>query len=151
MWTPTRSPTTCTSWFALSWRRHCGGQAEGGRPSRAWDAKWKSTWASARRRADGVLQDVHWSAASRLLPTYSLGNLLAAQFYHQAVSNLPGIPAQIEQGEFASLFNWMRENIHNPGCTYTPTELVKKVTGGQIRTEPFLTYIRAKYTDLYDL
>jgi carboxypeptidase Taq len=102
--------------------------------------------------ADGVLQDVHWSAGYiGYFPTYSLGNLLAAQFYNQAVTDLPGIPAQIEQGEFAPLFNWMRENIHNPGCKYTPTELVERVTGGQIRTEPFLKYVRAKYTDLYDL
>lgn len=102
--------------------------------------------------ADGVLQDVHWSAGYiGYFPTYSLGNLLASQFYNQAVTDLPGIPAQIEQGETAPLFNWMRKNVHNPGCTYTPTELVERVTGGQIRTEPFLNYIRAKYTDLYGL
>ena len=66
--------------------------------------------------ADGVLQDVHWSAGYiGYFPTYSLGNLLAAQFYNQAVTELPGIPAQIEQGEFAPLFNWMRENIHTAG------------------------------------
>ena len=29
--------------------------------------------------------------------------------------------------------------------------LVKRVTGGQISTEPFLNYIRVKYSDLYDL
>jgi carboxypeptidase Taq len=102
--------------------------------------------------ADGVLQDVHWSSGYiGYFPTYSLGNLLAAQFYNQAVTEQPGIPAQIEQGQFATLFNWMREKIHKPGRTYVPTELVERVTGDEIRTEPFLDYIRAKYTDLYDL
>jgi carboxypeptidase Taq len=102
--------------------------------------------------AQGVLQDVHWSVGYiGYFPTYSLGNLLAAQFYGQAVSEQPSIPAQIEQGEFAPLFDWMRAKIHRPGAKYTPAELVERVTGGPIRTEPFLDYVRGKYTEIYDL
>jgi carboxypeptidase Taq len=102
--------------------------------------------------ADGVLQDVHWSSGYfGYFPTYSLGNLLAAQFYGQAITEMPGIPAQIERGEFASLLGWMQEKIHKPGGKYTPPELVERVTGGPIRTAPFLDYVRAKYTKLYNL
>lgn len=102
--------------------------------------------------ADGVLQDVHWAAGLiGYFPTYSLGNLLAAQFYNQAVSELPGIPAQIEAGEYAPLLQWMREKIHKEGAKYTPTELVERVTGGPMRTGPFLTYIQEKYTKIYNL
>ena len=100
----------------------------------------------------GVLQDVHWSIGYiGYFPTYSLGNLLAAQFYNQAVSEQPSIPAQIEQGDFAPLFDWMRAKIHQPGAKYTPAELVERVTEGPIRTEPFLEYIGAKYSELYGL
>jgi carboxypeptidase Taq len=100
--------------------------------------------------ADGVLQDVHWSSGYiGYFPTYSLGNLLAAQFYNQAVSELPQIPAQIEAGEFAALLSWMREKIHFQGAKYTPAELVERVTGGPIRTEPFLGYIHEKYSEIY--
>ncbi len=102
--------------------------------------------------AQGVLQDVHWSSGYLgYFPTYSLGNLLAAQFYNQAVSDRPGIPAQIERGEFGDLLGWMREHIHAVGKTYTPAELVERVTGGPIRTEPFLAYVREKYAELYEL
>jgi carboxypeptidase Taq len=102
--------------------------------------------------ARGVLQDVHWSVGYfGYFPTYSLGNLLAAQFYNQAVSELPDIPAQIERGEFASLFNWTRAKIHRLGAKYTPTELVERITGGPIRTGPFLDYVRGKYADIYGL
>ncbi len=100
--------------------------------------------------AQGVLQDVHWSLGYMgYFPTYALGNLLAAQFYQQAVAELHDIPTQIEHGEFGPLFHWMRERIHRPGAKYTPAELVKRVTGGPIRTEPFLDYIRAKYSQIY--
>jgi carboxypeptidase Taq len=102
--------------------------------------------------ADGVLQDVHWSAGYLgYFPTYSLGNLLAAQFYAQAVSELPDIPAQIEQGEFAPLLAWMRERIHAHGAKYTPRQLVERVTGGPLDPGPFLAYVQAKYTDIYGL
>jgi carboxypeptidase Taq len=102
--------------------------------------------------ATGVLQDVHWSAGYiGYFPTYSLGNLLAAQFYNQAVSEVPDIPAQIQNGEYAPLLDWMQTKIHTQGAKYTPTELVERVTGGPMRTEPFLTYIREKYTEIYEL
>jgi len=45
----------------------------------------------------------------------------------------------------------MREKIHKEGAKYTPDELVKRVTGEPIQTEPFLTYIKKKYSDIYDL
>jgi carboxypeptidase Taq len=118
-----------------------------------WDAKMEE-YLGVRPPdvADGVLQDVHWSSGYiGYFPTYSLGNLLAAQFYSQAVSEAPSIPARIEQGDFAALFGWMREKIHKPGATYTPTELVERVTGAPIRTAPFLDYVRAKYTEIYKL
>ena len=39
--------------------------------------------------ADGVLQDVHWSAGLfGYFPTYALGNLYAAQFFAQAKHDL---------------------------------------------------------------
>jgi carboxypeptidase Taq len=102
--------------------------------------------------ANGVLQDVHWSSGYfAYFPSYSMGNILSAQFFQQAVAELPDIPAQIEQGEFSSLLDWMRTNIYAHGAKYPPAELVERVTGGPIRTEPFLDYVRTKYADIYDL
>ena len=53
--------------------------------------------------------------------------------------------------EFADLLGWMRTNIYVHGSKYTPAELVERVTGGPIRTEPFLNYVRNKYTEIYQL
>jgi carboxypeptidase Taq len=102
--------------------------------------------------AEGVLQDVHWSSGYfGYFPTYSLGNLLAAQFYNQAVSEMPDIPSRIATGDFSPLLNWTRAKIHTQGAKYTPAELVERVTGGPIRTRPFLSYIREKYSQIYNL
>jgi carboxypeptidase Taq len=118
-----------------------------------WDSKMEEYFGF--RPADdteGVLQDVHWSGGLiGYFPTYSLGNLLSVLFYNQAVSDLPDIPAQIERGNFAPLLNWMRTRIHLVGATYTPSELVERVTGGPVCSEPYLSYIRDKYSEIYRL
>jgi carboxypeptidase Taq len=102
--------------------------------------------------AQGVLQDTHWGGGMiGYFPTYSLGNLLAVQFYQQAAGENPDIPAGIEAGEFQPLLSWLRGHIHIHGGKYTPAELVQRVTGGPIRTQPFLDYVRAKYTEIYNL
>lgn len=100
--------------------------------------------------ACGVLQDVHRSTGLiGSFPTHSLGNLLSLLFYNQTVSRLPDIPDQIGQGEFAPLLGWLREKMRAHGAKSTPEELVTKVTGGPIRTEPFLAYIQEKYAEPY--
>jgi carboxypeptidase Taq len=102
--------------------------------------------------AQGVLQDTHWGGGMiGYFPTYTLGNLLSVQFYQQAVSEQPDIPARIEAGEFEPLLSWMRSHIHVHGAKYTPTELVERITGGPIRTQPFQDYIRTKYAEIYAL
>jgi len=102
--------------------------------------------------AEGVLQDIHWSMGGiGYFPTYSLGNMLSVLFYNHAVKDTPSIPDEIKKGNFEPLLNWMREKIHNEGAKYTPGELVKRVTGEPICTEPFLTYIKEKYTEIYNI
>jgi carboxypeptidase Taq len=102
--------------------------------------------------ARGVLQDIHWSGGMfGYFPSYSLGNLVAAQLYRQAVDERPGIPDEIRSGEFGSLLGWMQKKVHIEGAKYTPSELVQRITGGPIRTGPFLDYMQGKYTEIYGL
>lgn len=100
----------------------------------------------------GCLQDVHWSAGYiGYFPTYALGNLLAVQFYEKALEQHPSLPDEIRRGEFGTLLNWLRENIHVHGRKYLPKELVQRVTGTSIQTTPFLRYLNKKYSEIYGL
>jgi carboxypeptidase Taq len=102
--------------------------------------------------ADGVLQDVHWSAALiGYFPTYALGNLYAAQFYAQAAKDVGPLDEQFERGEFASLLGWLREKIHRQGQCYSARELVETVTGQPLSHDWLIAYLREKYTSYYDL
>ena len=95
---------------------------------------------------------MHWSGGSiGYFPTYTLGNLMSVQFFDRAVAERPDIPAGIESGEFGTLLDWLRDRIHRHGRKYLPDELVRRVTGGPLRTEPYLGYLRRKYGELYAL
>ena len=77
-----------------------------------------------------MLQDIHWSAGLvGYFPTYSLGNLYAAQFFAQADADLGGFDRQFAAGQFEPLRSWLRDKIHSQGQRYSAAELVQRVTG----------------------
>ena len=60
-----------------------------------------------------MLQDIHWSAGLiGYFPTYSLGNLYAAQFFAQADADLGGLGRQFAAGEFAPAVRLAGRKIH---------------------------------------
>lgn len=102
--------------------------------------------------AQGVLQDIHWSMGGMgYFPTYTLGNLYAAQFYHQAQQDLPDLAAQIERGELGGLKRWLNEKVHARGSRVTAAELVAEVTGEKLSADYFTDYLEAKFGALYGL
>ena len=100
--------------------------------------------------SQGVLQDIHWSAGLfGYFPTYSLGNLYAAQFFDQAKAELGDLHEQLARGEFGPLCEWLRERIHKRGQCYTAAELVEKVTGRPLSHEPLIDHLYRKLGPLY--
>lgn len=102
--------------------------------------------------AQGVLQDIHWSGGMLgYFSTYALGNLVSAQLWEKLKATYPDLDEQIRRGDFTNLLSWLRENIHQHGRKYDPQELVKRVTGSPIDPEPYLRYLKSKYTQIYGL
>lgn len=101
----------------------------------------------------GALQDVHWYSGTigGAFQGYTLGNILSAQFYQAALAAHPQIPAQMAQGEFGTLFHWLRENIYQHGRKYNPGELVQRVCGTPMTHAPYIQYLKDKYGELYSL
>jgi carboxypeptidase Taq len=119
----------------------------------AWREKYKQYLGiEPPNDADGVLQDIHWSAALiGYFPTYSLGNLYAAQFFEAADRELGGLNEQFARGEFQPLKEWLQKNIHHRGQCYSATELVQLVTGQPLSHEPLMRHLRGKLGPLYGL
>jgi carboxypeptidase Taq len=102
---------------------------------------------------DGVLQDVHWYAGAigGAFQGYSLGNILSAQFYEAAIEAVPSIPSEIAEGNFISLYTWLKTNIYHHGRKYPPQDLISRATSKDLTVEPYLRYLRTKYGELYSL
>ncbi|KGF72971.1 carboxypeptidase [Neosynechococcus sphagnicola sy1] len=100
---------------------------------------------------EGILQDVHWYCGTigGMFQGYTLGNLMSAQFFEALLTAHPEVPAQMQQGDFQPIREWLRLQIHQHGCTYRPLELVEHVTGTSLSIEPFLRYLQQKYGELY--
>jgi carboxypeptidase Taq len=102
--------------------------------------------------AAGVLQDVHWCGGMLgYFPTYTLGNLIACQFWARIRQDIPDLESRIEQGEFADLLAWLRENVHRHGAAFEPVELLKAVTGSGLTSEPYIRYLDDKFGQIYRL
>lgn len=102
--------------------------------------------------SDGVLQDVHWSFGGiGYFPSYSLGNLYAAQILRTIQQELPDFAAHIENGRFDVIQGWLKERIHQYGKLYTPNELIVKVTGEELNARYLVEYLEKKYSEVYGL
>lgn len=120
----------------------------------AWHARYMQDFGiRAPDDRDGVLQDVHWYSylIGGMFQGYTLGNILSAQFYAEALKAHPDLPQQIGRGEFGPLHTWLRENIYQHGAKFTAPELIQRVTGGPLTIAPYIAYLKAKYGELYKL
>jgi carboxypeptidase Taq len=117
----------------------------------AWDEKFKQFFAlTPPTAAQGCLQDIHWSMGGiGYFPTYTLGNLYAAQFMEQARRDLPDLDGDIRAGRFLGLKGWLNEKIHRAGQRYRSGELCQRVTGQPLSHQPLMAYLRDKYAPFY--
>lgn len=98
----------------------------------------------------GCLQDIHWSAGLfGYFPTYALGNMYAAQLFEAAHKQLGNLDEQFRQGEFSSLLDWLRVQIHSHGQKYSAADLVQRVTGQPLSDEPLVRQLQTRFAPLY--
>jgi len=117
----------------------------------AWDEAYEQYLGiRSASAADGVLQDVHWSAGLfGYFPTYTLGNLASAQLFQTAQSEMQELDSQLEQGEFGGLLGWLRANIHRHGRCFTGDELIENATKMPLSAKPLLDSLQNRYAQLF--
>ncbi|WP_269622517.1 carboxypeptidase M32 [Prochlorococcus marinus] len=103
--------------------------------------------------SEGCLQDVHWSeGAFGYFPSYLLGHLISAQL-SEAMSDALRRDATheenplelcIQKGQESMLLDWLRNEVHHYGRKVNAEQLVKKVTGRALSSNPFLNYLENK-------
>jgi carboxypeptidase Taq len=121
----------------------------------AWRARMKADLGIAPADdRDGCLQDVHWYGVSTVgggFQSYTLGNILSAQFYDAATKAHPEIPGEIAKGAFGTLLGWLRTHLYRRGRKFAPGELVPRVAGAPMSIAPYINYLHKKYSEIYRL
>ncbi|MEA2214027.1 MAG: carboxypeptidase Taq [Solirubrobacteraceae bacterium] len=119
----------------------------------AWNARFQEFFGiTVTDDADGVLQDVHWSAGLiGYFPTYALGNLIAGQLWERVHTEIPDLDSRIAAGELSPLREWLIEKVHRHGSKFTTTELLQRAVGAPIEVAPFTRYLKHKLGEVYGL
>ena len=100
----------------------------------------------------GVLQDIHWSmGAIGYFPTYTLGNLYAAQLLDAMQEEIGEVVRVVESGDWSPILVWLRNKIHLRGSAILPAELITEATGSPPLASSFLNQIEEKYSSLYGI
>ena len=120
----------------------------------AWHSRYESDLGvRAPDDRDGCLQDVHWYAGGLggAFQSYTIGNVLSAQFFNAALAAHPEIQSEIANGTFGTLHGWLKSNVYRHGRKFGVDELVRRATGGPMRIEPYMGYLTKKYATLYKI
>lgn len=117
----------------------------------AWNERFKALFGlDVPDDARGCLQDIHWSFGGiGYFPTYTLGNLYAAQLMGAARRDLPGLEDDFRRGEFGRLKGWLSERVYRHGQRFRAAELCRRATNSALSPKPFLSYLTEKFGQLY--
>jgi carboxypeptidase Taq len=100
--------------------------------------------------SEGVMQDTHWASGSYgYFPSYALGNIYSGQLLMQMEKEIQDWRNQIMNGTFGNIKQWLIDNVHHHGNLYDPPELIKLITGKELSVDPYLDYLKNKYSILY--
>jgi carboxypeptidase Taq len=102
--------------------------------------------------AAGCLQDGHWAAGMfGYFPTYTLGNVFAAQLFARARADLGDLDGAFARGDFAGLLGWLRDRVYRHGGRYAALRLIERATGAPPDHRPLVEGLRWKYGELYGI
>ena len=102
--------------------------------------------------AEGCLQDGHWAAGLiGYFPTYTLGNIFAAQLFARVGGEVGDLQAQFSKGDFSELLGWLREKVYREGSRRSAVQLIEHVTASAPDPRFLVNSLHRKYSDLYRL
>lgn len=99
---------------------------------------------------EGILQDIHWNDSFGYFPAYALGCAIAAQINNYLIKNFD-LENKLENGDFSSVSQWLKENIHQYGGLYDYNEILERVTKEKFNPSYYIEYLKEKFEKLYGI
>ncbi len=130
-----------------------GGQLQVADAPQAWNDRYERYLGiKPKSDRDGILQDVHWSAGLMgYFPTYTLGNLYAAQLMEAISLQLGNVDELWPWASFEAFCNGCATKIHVHGRCLPPAELIKQASGQSLSAKPLVAYLRRKLEVAYSM
>lgn len=95
---------------------------------------------------DGPLQDVHWAAGLfGYFPSYTLGAMLAAQWFATLGREQPDWPDRLAQGDLSPVFDFLRARVWARASRWTTDELIQRGTGEPLNPVHFQRHLQRRY------
>ncbi|MEW6583857.1 MAG: carboxypeptidase M32, partial [Actinomycetota bacterium] len=95
---------------------------------------------------DGVLQDIHWaSGLIGYFPTYTLGNIYAAQLRARLEEEMGPLDALIRDGAFPEILAFMRQRVHSVGRRVDTGELMRRATGRELGIDELVAHLERRH------
>lgn len=117
-----------------------------------WNAKYREYLGiEPDNDANGVLQDVHWTSGFGYFPTYTLGNLYAAQIYAKLRQIFPDFDERLAAGDTSFVLHWLQEHVYAIGSIYLPDQVIQRATGEKPDPQYFVRYLTEKFEKVYGL
>jgi len=129
------------------------GTVEAADLAEVWNAKMEEyLGVHPQTDSEGVLQDVHWSyGLMGYFPSYALGNLLSVQLWEQMLKQIPSAKDDITTDNLPAIRDWYWNNINSHGLRYEPLELINQLTDTGIDGQPYMNYLKTKFSAIYNL
>lgn len=94
----------------------------------------------------GCMQDIHWPSGSfGYFPTYTIGAMMAAQWFAALKRDIPDWGTQVEQGEFTAVTGWLKRNVHEQASSVSRQEMLERATGEKLDADIYLRHLRERY------
>jgi carboxypeptidase Taq len=110
-----------------------------------WKAKYKSYLGiDVPNDKDGCLQDVHWSDAEfGYFPSYALGNIYGAMI-RETMDEEIHFTDLVRENKLDVILDWLtKRDFANDWME--PGDWIKKITGKELTSAPYITYLTNKY------
>jgi carboxypeptidase Taq len=96
--------------------------------------------------ARGCLQDIHWSTGYvGSFPTYTIGNIMAAQIMDHLRRGQPEVTQAAEAGNLAPLLEALRAGVWRHGRSRSRDDILRGMTGKALDIAPYLGHLHRRF------
>lgn len=115
-----------------------------------WKTKYKDyLGVDVPNDTEGCMQDIHWTDNEiGYFPSYLLGNLYGAMIFEKMEEDIH-VSSLLQENKMDEILSYLTKNDYAYDWM-EPNDWIKKVTGKELTSEPFIHYLEKKYGALYD-